>query len=223
MQALMGINQINLSWPDSLPDPYSFTASLSPYPEPDSMPAVRRMEVLAASREASVDAARASLYPSFEVGVSWSVIGEPSVEMGAVDPGRDGVLVFAGMSLPLGYSGNGERITAASLSGNAAVYLQLQTENEQLAARESLMNRLMASLQQLQTYHDVLIPNNEAICELAINEWISGTTDIKQVIENLNDLQSVRLEESRIYGGMVESYAQLLELDGTTTEEGEFL
>ncbi|MBD3278008.1 MAG: hypothetical protein GF388_06900 [Candidatus Aegiribacteria sp.] len=223
LSSILGYEDFQLAWPDSVPAEDYFLESAAIVPLMDSMPRIRRSRLISGARYAAADAAAAGAYPSFEVGATWSMVGEPEIEMGAVDPGEDGLMVFAGLNLPLGYSGTGSRSNAAFLSAGASDYMLQQTTADRIAERTALVNRLTALADMLVVYRETVIPNYEAIYELSITRWISSTGDVERVIENLGDLEDARLEETRIYAEIVSVYAELMQLDGRTTEKGEFL
>lgn len=223
MSSLLGVDGISLSWPDSLPSENFFELGVDAAPETGEMPLVRRSLAGTMSLRAEAEAARASLYPSFEFGATWSVIGKPDVEMGAVEPGRDGFSIFAGLSLPLGYSGSSELSEAAMLSSAASEYMHRQLEADQGARRLRLVNRVLSLLEMHGSYRETVIPNSRAMYQLAVTDWISGSAGIDIAIDRLGELQEAGLQEIRIYSELVNAYALLLEVEGRNTEEGEFL
>ena len=223
MYSLAGVEDARLSWPDSVPEEEFFLQGIEKDYVLQDMPAVSRSLALVRSAAAAAEASRAALYPGFEVGATWSVIGQPEVEMGAVDPGRDGFAVFAGFSVPLGYSGSAENSEAAALGSTASEYLHRQLEADQEAVRQRRVNRVRSLLEMHGAYTATVIPNTRAMYQLAVADWISGRTDIENVIEILADLEEAELEKASIYSEAVKNYAKLLEIEGRNTEEGEFL
>lgn len=223
MSSLLGVDGISLAWPDSIPREDFFEQGVSTDLDVAEMPLVRMSIAEVMSGQAEAEAVRASLYPGFEVGATWSVIGEPDVEMGSVEPGRDGLTVFAGLNLPLGYSGSSENLEAAVLSSTASDYMHLQLEADQTAQRQRLVNRVLSLLEMYRAYEETVIPNSRGIYQLAVTEWVSGRTGIETVLDRLSELEDAELEEIRIYSEIVSTYAMVLEIEGRNTEEGEFL
>ncbi len=162
-------------------------------------------------------------YPSFEVGATWSMIGTPSIEMGAVEEGGDGLMIFAGLSLPLGYSGNSYRYRAARSSAEAAFLIHSQ----KLAVLTSRRANLTAAIEGLMNLHSSyetnIVPNLEVILSLTESEWMTGTRSLMDVIEVISELRAAHLEMVGAYSQIVVSTAKLKELTGDTTERGEFL
>ena len=162
-------------------------------------------------------------HPSFEVGATWSIIGNPSIEMGAVEEGGDGLMIFAGLSLPLGYSGNSYRYRAARSSAEAAFLMHSQ----KLAALTSRRANLTAAIEGLvnlySSYEKDIVPNLEVILSLTEREWMTGTRSLSDVIEMISELRAAHLEMVSAYSQIVVSTAKLKELTGGTTERGEFL
>jgi len=187
------------------------------------MPLVRRSFAVVRSERAAADAARAAQYPGLELGATWSVIGEPDVEMGAVDPGQDAFTVFAGISIPLGYSGSAHNSEAASLSSTSSEYMHMQLMADQEAARQRSVNLIMSLLDIHVTYSNTVVPNIRAMYQLAVTDWISGRTGIETVIDLLDELEEARLEKIRTYSEIVVNFAKLLEIEGRNTMEGDFL
>ncbi len=223
LSSLIGVNDFVLEWADSLPAADYFHEGVRRTTPVEGTPAGLRSLARARAAEAAAAAAAASLYPGFEAGVTWSVIGEPEVEMGAVDPGRDGLTVFAGMSIPLGYSGAGTRSASSRISAAAAEHKHLQELTDREAMLQRGMNRVLSLLDMYTTYRETVVPNTEAMFQLAMADWLSGRTGIEEVLEKLGELEEARLEEMKSYGAMVTAYAGLLELEGRETMKGEFL
>jgi cobalt-zinc-cadmium efflux system outer membrane protein len=223
LSSLLGLDDVLLVWSDSLPGVEYFVEGIDSVLEAEDMPVVRRSRAGVLASGAAADASRASLYPSFEVGATWSVIGEPDVEMGAVDPGRDGLSIFAGMSLPLGYSGAGDRSTSARLSSDAAEYMHLQVISDQKALLQRNVNQVLSMVDMYRSYDGTVVPNTQAMYQLAVTDWISGRTGIEDVIVRLGELEEAELEKIRIYSGIVAACARVLEIEGRITEKGEFL
>jgi outer membrane protein, heavy metal efflux system len=223
LSSVLGVMDLVLVWPDSLPEVDYFTDSIDSVFEAEDMPVVRRSAAGVLASRAAADASRASLYPSFEVGATWSVIGEPDVEMGAVDPGKDGFALFAGMSLPLGYSGAGDRSSSALLSSDAAEYMHLQVISDQRALLQRNVNQVLGLIEMHRSYDGTVVPNTEAMYQLAVTDWISGRAGIEDVISRLGELEEAELEKIRIYSSIVAAFANVLEVEGIITEKGEFL
>jgi len=115
---------------------------------------------VAAVRVAEVDlsAAIAQRMPDFTIGGSYSPVGFPEVEGGAVSPGRDSWMISAGISLPLRYSGNDARTQEAeyALAESRAHLQQLRREiSAELALRKVT----------------VTPPTNQSFTQLALPAW----------------------------------------------------
>jgi len=163
------------------------------------------------------------LRPSFEVGVTWSVIGEPEVEMGAVDEGGDGLMIFAGLSLPLGYSGNNYRHRAAQSSATAALLIHSQKLVDLTSMNTDLIATTEGLINAYSTYEADIVPNLEIILSLTEREWMTGAKSLIDVIDVISESRTAHLEMMRIYTQIVVSAAKLKELTGEPTEKGEFL
>jgi|GEM_PF-2153184 len=223
MAVLTGSEDLRLVWPDSVPELEFFQNGIVNAIEVLEMPLVRRSFAVVRSERAAADAARAAQYPGLELGATWSVIGEPDVEMGAVDPGQDAFTVFAGISIPLGYSGSAHNSEAASLSSTSSEYMHMQLMADQEAARQRSVNLIMSLLDIHVTYSNTVVPNIRAMYQLAVTDWISGRTGIETVIDLLDELEEARLEKIRTYSEIVVNFAKLLEIEGRNTMEGDFL
>ncbi len=223
MTSLIGTSFEDPVWPDSLPDTGYFLKGIDDSVEIRETPAVLQSILQSESRAAEAATSRAAIAPNLEVGATWSSVGEPLVEMGAVEPGRDAFMVFAGLSLPLGYSGSRDRSAAAILSAQASEFRLAQTVADITARRQMLVNEILGQIDLRRSYLETLLPNLEAIHELAVSDWITGRVGITEVIDTLGDLEEARLDELRLYAGIVVTYARILELEGRETEKGEFL
>jgi cobalt-zinc-cadmium efflux system outer membrane protein len=223
MASLVGLPGTEFSWPDTVPDTGFFQKGFAIPADIEETPLVQRSITERESSRAAAAVSRGGLYPDLEFGATWSRVGEPDVEMGAVDPGGDALMIFAGLSLPLGYSGTRDRSSAARLSSEAAEYRLTQVISDQAARRQRLVNELEGMIYMHGSYRETVLPNLEAIYELTVTKWITGLSDIGELIENLSNLEEARLEEHRIYSGIVVTYAEVMELDGRDTEKGEFL
>ncbi len=158
--------------------------------------------------------------PMLEAGVTWSVIGNPSVEMGAVEPGADAIAVFAGISLPLGYSGAGYRTAAAQHSTAAAQYEYLQEVRDIEVERDMYISVIAGKYFEYRTMTETIIPNLESIISLTEATWISGTSSLEEMMKVTGDLSTARNELIEIYIEMMIAQARLVELCGVETMEG---
>lgn len=223
MESLTGTQFGDPVWPDSLPGASYFLKGVDDSVDILETPAVLQSILQSESRRAEAASSRAAVAPNLEVGATWSSVGEPVVEMGAVEPGRDALMVFAGLSLPLGYSGSRDRSTAAAFSVQASEFRLAQTVTDVMARRQMLVNELLGRIDMRNSVLETVLPNLEAIHELAVSDWMTGRADVNRVIDTLSDLEEARFEELRLYAGIVVTYARIIELDGRETEKGEFL
>jgi len=224
MESLLGTPFGDPAWPDSLPDASYFLEGVDDSAvDVMETPAVLQSILQSESRMAEEASSRAAVAPNLEVGATWSGVGEPQVEMGAIEPGRDALMVFAGLSLPLGYSGSRDRSAAAAFSVQASEFRLAQDVADVTARRQTLVNELLGRIDMRSSYLETVLPNLEAIHELAVSDWMTGRADMTSVIDTLGDLEEARFEELRLYAGIVVTYARILELEGRETERGEFL
>jgi outer membrane protein TolC len=223
LSSALGTDPGPLEWPDSIPGPDYFRKGIADSVGILDTPAVLLSSARSGYGRAGAEMARADMFPDLEVGVTWSSVGEPSIEAGAVEPGHDALMLFAGMSLPLGYSGSGERASSSGLSAEALRYMQLQAVSDQAARRRSIAGRIESLLLLCESYEATVLPNLEAICDLATADWVSGGAGLDEVIDSIQELEEARLDVRKAWSGIVAAYAELIELDGRDTGKGEFL
>jgi len=223
MESLTGTSFGDTIWPDSFPGASYFLEGVEDSVDILETPAVLQSILQNESRRAEAASSRAALAPNLEVGATWSGVGEPLVEMGAVEPGRDAFMVFAGLSLPLGYSGSRDRFAASAFSAQASEFRLAQEVADVAARRQMLVSELLGRIDMRSSVLETVLPNLEAIHELAVSDWMTGRTDVTTVIDTLSDLEEARFEELRLYAEIVVTYARILELEGRETERGEFL
>ncbi len=210
-------------WTESLPGVESFRQYSYSTVEVSDFPLARKSAVEVERARSAEELSAERLRPSFEVGVTWSVIDKPVIEMGAVEEGGDGLMIFAGLSLPLGYSGNSYRHRAAQSSASAALLLHSQKLTDLTSRRTDMMATVEGLINMYATYETDIVPNLEMILSLTEREWMTGAKSLIDVIEVLSESRSAHLEMMRIYSQIVVSAAKLKELTGDTTERGEFL
>ncbi len=209
-------------WPDSLPSP----EHLSPPEAADDAamrPMVRASELLMERSEASERLAAARLLPSLEMGATWSFIDHPSVEMGAVDPGRDALMLFAGFSLPLGWSGAAAGRDAQAHSAAAAALVRMQTVSDAASARSELDSSLQSLLMEYAAYESIIVPNLESLLLVREGEWVTGLVTLDRLLDSEDQLYAAGLRIETVYSGIVETVVQIMALEGLEPERGEFL
>ncbi len=210
-------------WTESLPGVENFMQYNYSAVDVTDFPLARKSAIEVEIARSAEELSAERLRPSFEVGVTWSVIDKPVIEMGAVEEGGDGLMIFAGLSLPLGYSGNSYRHRAAQSSSSAALLLHSQKLADLASRRADLMATVEGLINMYSTYETDILPNLEMILSLTEREWMTGAKSLIDVIEVLSESRTAHLEMNRIYSQIVVSAAKLKELTGDTTERGEFL
>ena len=224
MNSLLGLAmEDDLNWPDSVPDVENFQQYDYSAVDVSDFPLARKSFIQVEAARFTEELSAERLRPSFEVGATWSVIDKPSIEMGAVEEGGDGLMIFVGVNLPLGYSGSGYRNNSAQSSATAVELSYLQKLDD-LFSRSADLNATIAGLINMYfSYETEIVPNLEVILSLAESEWMTGVMSLKDVIEVISELRAAHLEMISIYSQIVVSSAKLKELTGDTTERGEFL
>ena len=210
-------------WTESLPDIENFRHFGYSTVDVSDFPLARKSAVEVERAKSAEELSAERLRPSFEVGVIWSVIDMPVIEMGAVEEGGDGLMIFAGLSLPLGYSGNSYIHRAAQSSASAAFLMHSQKLADLTSMREDLMATIEGLINLYCTYETDIVPNLEMILSLTEREWMTGAKSLIDVIEVISESSTAHLEMMRIYSQIIVSAAKLKELTGDTTERGEFL
>ena len=209
-------------WPESLP-PIRTILPENFGPPLDSFPGAEMSRLALARTEAMADLAASMGRPMLEVGGTWTSVGEPELEMGAADPGRDGLTIFAGLTLPLGYSGAASHARSASLSAKAAE-LDLTSA---LSRMESGRRELTAALEGLaatyEAYEQVVLPNLESMMELAQAGWMTGQVGTADLLDIAGSLADARMTMASVYAEAVTKRVLLAELEGDWTLEGGFL
>ncbi len=174
------------------------------------------------SSEAGLSREKALSMPDFLVGVSYSPIGYPEIEGGAVSPGRDSWMVSAGITLPIGYSGDGARIQEAeyALAGARAHLLQKQGEIQ--AALTSRRIQAENTVEELILLSEML-PLSESAVLSASQSWVSGRGSYGTLISALQNNLAIQMTIVEKEALLVSTTAGWLELAGAVTDEGEFL
>lgn len=209
-------------WPESLPSP-EYLSPPDPVGEIDRRPVTRFSNLQVERSEAMEALSAGALRPSLELGAVWSAVGDPSVEMGAVDPGRDGLTVFAGLSLPLGWSGAGTTREARVHSVNAADLARMQTLTDVAAERSRLDSVLEGLLVEYRTYGSTVLPNLESIILIREGSWVAGLVTLDRLLDAEDGLHAAKLQMERIYARIVLTVARIMALEGLETERGDFL
>ena len=210
-------------WSGLLPDVENFRQYGYSGIDISDFPLARKSAVEVDRARSAEELSAERLRPSFEVGATWSVIGNPSIEMGAIEEGGDGLMIFAGLSLPLGYSGNRYRHRAAQSSASAVIHIHSQKLADLSSMRADLLADIEGLINMYSSYETDIVPNLEMILSLTEREWMTGARNLIDVIEVISESSTAHLEMMRIYSQIVVSAAKLKELTGDTTERGEFL
>lgn len=160
--------------------------------------------------------------PDFTVGGSYSPVGSAEGFPGAETSGRDSWMISLGMTVPLGYSGNSERIESAEFYLAAAREHYLQLDREAQAELNSLAALIQNCADELGLLSEML-PVAESALSSASQSWVSGRgsySTLVSTLENSLDIQMNIVDKEAL---LVITTARWLELAGAITEEGEFL
>ena len=209
-------------WSENLPSPEDLSPP-DPVGEMDSRPATRFSNLQVERSEVMEALSAGALLPSLEVGAVWSAVGDPSVEMGAVDPGRDGLTVFAGLSLPIGWNGAGSIHEARVHSVNAADLSRMQTVADAATERSRLDSLLEGLLMEYRTYGSTVLPNLESIIQIREGNWVAGLVTLERLMDAEDGLHAAKLQMESIYARIVLTVARIMALEGLEPERGDFL
>ncbi len=217
LEALTGVTVSRMS---TVPSPEWFSGRIANADINSPVLAIALASVV--SSEAGLSRAKALRMPDFIAGVSYSPIGYPEIEGGAVSPGRDSWMVSAGVTLPLGYSGDGARVEEAEfvLAGARAHLLQVQREiHAELAFRQVRVENTVEELVLLSE----LLPLSESAVLSSSQAWVSGRGSYGTLISALQNNLMIQMTIVEKEALLVSATAGWLELAGAATDEGEFL
>ncbi len=217
LDALAGTGTID---PDGLPSIDWFIERISSAAvDPPSLRIARSSVEVA---EAELSRMNSLGMPDFTVGGSYSPVGSAEGFPGAETSGRDSWMISLGMTVPLGYSGNSERIKSAEFYLAAAREHYLQLDREAQAELNSLAALIQNSADELGLLSEML-PVAESALSSASQSWVSGRgsySTLVSTMENSLDIQMNIVDKEAL---LVITTARWLELAGAITEEGEFL
>jgi hypothetical protein len=220
LKKLEAYSGISISGISSIPSPDWFrnrvaNAEVNPPVLATAVAAVR-------AAEADLSAITALRMPGFEIGGSYSPVGLPEVEGGAVSPGRDSWMISVGISLPLGYSGYDARRQEAEFALEES-RTHLQQLRGEVSAELSLRKVTVENNADELTLLQELLPVSESAVISASRSWLSGRGTygtLISLIQSKLEIQMTIVEKEAL---LIGSTAAWLELAGAETGEGEFL
>ncbi len=185
-------------------------------------PSVIVANAAVAAAEANLMSVKSNRMPDFFIGGSYSVIGSPEISAGAVSPGDDSWMISAGLTLPLGYSGDKALVEEAEfiLAQSRAHLLQVQDEvNAELLTYRIIIENSVEELVLLEE----MLPLSDAAVLSASRIWVTGRGSYSSLISALQNNLTINMTIIEKEAQLINTTARWLELAGAVTNEGEFL
>ena len=185
-------------------------------------PSIASAELRVAAAQAGIRVAAEDRMPDITAGFTYSFVGDPEIEGGAVEPGRDSWMISMGIGLPLGYSGFSERQNAADYR-----LLSAEAERESVQAEtDSRLEILAVTIGNLASEVELLeemVLLAEAATRSAAAEWISGRGSYSSLVTSLQTELDIKNKIVDRTAQLITSTALWLEIAGAETEEGDFI
>jgi outer membrane protein, heavy metal efflux system len=175
--------------------------------------ALRIAQALVERADARAALARYENLPDFNVGVSYSAIGQPDVSMRPEDSGRDGLGFQVGMTIPLWFGKNKGRVARAEAGVRKAKAAQEVSINEIRTRVHDLFFRLNNAKRLMVLYRDDLLPQAMNAMEIAETWYREGQASFSDFVETQAVYYNFQLSLARAgadYGKVLASLEQMV-------------
>lgn len=161
-------------------------------------PALARHTAAIEAAQARLGVAQAEGRARFSVGVGYTLVGAPEIEMGAPDPGRDGVMVQVGVSIPL-WSGSAYDARASeAAAAEAAAGTDREAAADLIALRVvEQATRAEVALRRLRLYRDTALPLADEALEVLITAYAADEVGFDRVLAGQRARERFALDAAR--------------------------
>ncbi len=163
--------------------------------------------------DAKAELARLENLPDFNVGVSYSSIGQPDVPVQPQDAGRDGLGFQVGMTIPLWFDKNSGRVAKAQAGIRRAKAAEEVATTEIRTRVHDLFFRLNNAQRLILLYRDDLLPQAIKSMEIAETWYREGQASFSDFVETQAVYYNFQLSLARAsadYGKVLASLEQLV-------------
>ena len=174
---------------------------------------LRIASALVESADARAELAWYENLPDFNVGVSYSAIGQPDMPIRPEDAGRDGLGFQVGMTIPLWFDKNRGRVARAEAGIRKARAAKEVTITEIRTRVHDLYFRLNNSQRLIVLYRDDLLPQAMNAMEIAETWYREGEASFSDFVETQAVYYNFQLSLSRAradYGKVLAGLEQLV-------------
>jgi len=168
---------------------------------------------LVESADARAELARYENLPDFNVGVSYSAIGQPDMPIRPEDAGRDGLGFQVGMTIPLWFDKNRGRVARAEAGIRKARAAKEVTITDIRTRVHDLYFRLNNSQRLIVLYRDDLLPQAMNAMEIAETWYREGEASFSDFVETQAVYYNFQLSLARAradYGKILAGLEQLV-------------
>ena len=174
---------------------------------------LRIARALVERADARAELARYENLPDFNVGVSYSAIGQPDGSLRSEDSGKDGLGFQVGMTIPLWFDKNRGREARAEAGVRKAKAAREDSINEIRTRVHDLFFRLNNSKRLMVLYGDDLLPQAMNAMEIAETWYREGEASFSDFVETQSVYYNFQLSLARAsadYGKVLASLEQLV-------------
>lgn len=183
-------------------------------------PMIVSMEFMAEASESTARAESAGRYPTFTLGGDWIIVGDGG-HAGVSDPGKDAIMVMAGMVVPLWQGSYADTIDAARAEARAQ-----RAEQEVLADRAeaeltTALSLLADAARRSTLYQHTLVPQAQSVYESVLGAYTVGRGTVAQALLAQRDLLELRVELDRARADHARAWSRLEEIVGRHVQRAE--
>lgn len=182
-------------------------------------PALARHSAAMAAARARLDVAEAQGRPGFVVGAGYTLVGAPEIAMGAPDPGRDGVMLQLGVSLPLWGAYDEARSEAAAAEAAAGTDREAAAEVVALRVVEEAA-RAEVALARLRLYRETALPLADEALEVLMTAYGADEVGFDRVLAGQRARERFALDAARAEAAFWMARAALAAAVGRPLGEG---
>ena len=185
---------------------------------------LRIAAALVESADARADLARYENLPDFNVGISYSSIGQPDIPVSPQGAGKDAFGIQIGMTIPLWFDKNRGRVASAEAGIRKAMAAKEVAITDIRTRVHDLFFRLNNSRRLIALYRDDLLPQAVKAMETAETWYREGQASFSDFVETQAVYYNFQLSLARAgadYGKVLASLEQLVGQTVTKTNNRE--
>lgn len=171
-------------------------------------PSLESFELQAQSHEYTARSVAADRLPSFTIGADWILTGEARMA-DVADSGKDGIVVGAGVRVPLWQGSYSKSVEAAQAEAVASRSDGDAAANQAIAELEAALAQVRDSARRVELFRNALLPQAESTYTSVLGSYAAGRGSVAQALLAQRDLLELRIELEEERAAHARAWARL--------------